>query len=90
MRFSRTPVGADTSAWWNQATLVPALPNPSLAGAQDSVRVFWPTWNATYYAIVTACDEVPNCSGWSNVYRVTVGAAPDVTPPWRITDLRAR
>ena len=62
----------------------------TLAGAQDSVRVFWPTWNATYYAIVTACDEVPNCSGWSNVYRVTVGAAPDVTPPWRITDLHAR
>lgn len=41
----------------------------------------------TYYYAVKACDEVPNCSGISNVATVTTGSDADVTAPAAISTL---
>ena len=71
MRYSPKPVGPDTLAWWNAGTPVTALPAPSRPGATDSVVVKVPAWGTTYRFILKACDEIGNCSGWSNVAMAT-------------------
>ena len=93
MRYSRTPVGLDTLAWWNATATtlpVPNMPVPSLAGATDSVKVALGAWNMTYYFLLMTCDEVPNCSGWSNVAVKITGPPTDILPPGTIADLRAK
>jgi len=93
MRYSRTPVGTDTLGWWNATATtlpVPNMPAPSLAGATDSVKVTLGAWNMTYYFLLMTCDEVPNCSGWSNVAVKNTGPPTDILPPGNIADLRAK
>jgi len=92
MRYSRAPVGTDTLGWWNNAATyaVPGMPVPSLAGATDSVKVTLGAWNMTYYFLLMTCDEVPNCSGWSNVAVKNTGAPTDILAPGNIADLRAK
>jgi hypothetical protein len=41
----------------------------------------------SYYYVIRACDEVPNCGAYSVVAVLTL---PDTMPPRRIVDLRAR
>ena len=80
--------GAPSSAWWNAATVVPGMPTPLPAGSRQSVTVAGPFTAGTYYFVLTACDEVPNCS-YSNVSVKTVTLL-DVIFPARIVDLKAR
>lgn len=90
LRYSTTPVGADTTAWWNAATIYPNMPQPLVAGTLTTVNITPATpflTGNTYYFIMKACDEVPNCSGYSNV---ATKLLPDMIPPARIVNLSAQ
>lgn len=90
MRYRSVPVsGTDTLSWWNAGTVVPMAGKiPTISGTLDSVTVTG-TFNSgqSYYFILKQCDEVPNCSFYSNV---AIKLIPDVIPPSRILDLLAR
>jgi len=71
LRYSTTPVGPDTTYWWNNDVpssqwLTLGAPLVS-AGATESATVTGLTQGTTYYFVVRALDEVPNISGFSNV-----------------------
>jgi len=89
MRYRTVGIaGTDTLSWWNAATSAPNLPVPRVAGSTDSVAVAGPfVGGTTLYFLAKACDEVPNCSGYSNL---AVKVVPDFTPPGRILDLIIR
>jgi hypothetical protein len=92
MRWSATrPDTTSTAAmdtWWGGATNVTGLPAPKVAGSAETFVVNGPfTTGQTYYFVMKSCDEVPNCSGYSNV---GVKILPDASPPARIIDLRTR
>ena len=84
LRYSTTPVGTDTTGWWNDPTTVGITLGPPLAaaGATDSTRVSGLNQGTTYYFIIRALDEAQNISGFSNVATGTTyscnapGAAP--------------
>ena len=81
-------MGVDTLSWWNAANVVPAISAPGVVGDTDSVTVAGTFRTGThYYFLIKACDEVPNCSGYSNVADVFI---PDTVPPSPIIDLRPR
>jgi hypothetical protein len=81
IRFSTSPVGIDTTSWWNgipagnRITLGPPL---APAGATDSTTVSGLTSGTTYYFILRALDEVANISGYSNV---AAGTTQSCSPP---------
>ena len=92
MRWSTTKPDTTSAAamdsWWNAASVVTGLPAPLIAGSTQSYAVPGPfTTGATYYFAMKACDEVPNCSTYSNVASKFL---PDTLPPARIIDLIAR
>lgn len=77
------------STWWALATPF-ALPTPKLAGTLETANVTPAggfTTGRTYYFVIRACDEVPNCGPYSVVAVLNL---PDVIAPRRIIDLRAR
>lgn len=79
-------VGTDTLSWWNAATRwAGAYPVPKVAGTPDSVIVTGLPNDTVVYAVAKACDEVPNCSGFSNV---AVGKTKDFVPPAPPQNLR--
>jgi len=80
LRWSRNAiVGADTLSWWNAATkFTGTYPVPKIAGTPDSVIVLGLPNDTFLYYIAKACDEVPNCSGFSNV---ASGKTKDFVPP---------
>jgi hypothetical protein len=81
-------VGGDTLGWWNSAIKVPIWAKiPALPGKPDSVRVLGFTPGYRYYAMLRACDEVPNWSGFSNI---AIIQATDLMAPKAVTDLRVR
>jgi hypothetical protein len=75
LRYSTTAVGSDTTAWWNAATQVVAMPDPSPAGMRDSCQVAGLASGAVYYALLISGDEVPNWSGYSNVAVISLSAS---------------
>jgi len=87
LRWSRNAIaGADTLSWWNAATRwTGAYPVPKIAGTADSVIVLGLPNDTVIYAIAKVCDEVPNCSGFSNV---AVGKTKDFVPPTPLGNLR--
>lgn len=92
MRWSSTRPDTTSQAamdsWWATATAVASLPTPAVLGTAQSVTVPGPFPSGrTYYFVMKACDEVPNCSVYSNVAAKVV---PDTLPPSRIVDLRVR
>lgn len=92
MRWHTTRPDTTSSAafdlWWNGATPVAAMPAPMIAGTAQSKIVPGPfPTGATYYFVLKACDEIPNCSPYSNVASKFL---PDAVAPSRIFDLRVR
>ena len=92
MRWSE--VAPDTTSstamgsWWAAANIVGGLPVPLVSGTAQSTVVVGPFPSGrSYYFVMRACDEVPNCSAYSNVAMKVV---PDTAPPSRIVDLRVR
>jgi len=85
MRYSPTPVGADTSAWWQTAYPIYGLPVPGPSGTRDSV--FVQLQPGTYYFNILHGDSSGNWSSWSNVAEVIVPELPDTTAPFRVQDL---
>lgn len=78
----------DMDAWWAAATVCP-VPVPAVAGTRQSITITAAFGPATYYFVLKTCDEVPNCSPYSNV-AVRIITAADVTPPARVINLIAR
>lgn len=74
MRYSTTPVPADTASWWSTATAVSGLPTPSPAGVTDQISVSGLVIGQSYHFLMRAADEVPNWSPFSNVWREDVGS----------------
>ena len=75
--------------WWNTATVVTNMPAVLASGSAQTVVVspsggFQP---GVYFFVLRVCDEVPNCSAFSNIAQKSVL---DALPPARITDLRVR
>jgi len=92
MRWSTSKPDTTTLAamenWWSTATAVSAMPAPLPSGTTQSKTVPGPfVTGTTYYFVIKACDEVANCSAYSNVASKFV---PDTLPPSRIIDLRPR
>jgi hypothetical protein len=83
LAYSTTPVGPDTTSWWNASSTQKVTLGPPLApaGAQDSTRVSGLTAGTTYYFIIRALDEVPNISGYSNVVVATTYSCNAPTSP---------
>jgi hypothetical protein len=85
LRYSTTPVGTDTTSWWNgipssqQLVLGPPLAS---AGATDSTKVTALSQGTQYYFVLRALDEAGNISGFSNVAVGTTQScnAPTTTP----------
>ena len=74
--------------WWGSATVVTQMPVPTISGSSQTKSVVGPfTTGGTYYFVIRACDEVANCSPYSNVASKFL---PDTIPPARIIDLRPR
>jgi len=73
LRYSTSPVSADTLAWWESASEAKNLPHPSAPGLQDKARVIGLLPETTYYFILRAYDEAGNGSDFSNVASATTG-----------------
>ena len=68
--YSTTPIGADTTAWWNGVPVtqrITLLSPLAAAGRPDSTHVSGLTPGTTYYFVIVGLDEVANQSGYSNV-----------------------
>ena len=77
LRYSTSPVGSSTATWWNQATHVVGVPQPSTSGVLDSVLVTGLSPGTTYYFVLRVADEALNWSSYSNVGSAqTTGTAP--------------
>jgi hypothetical protein len=82
LRYSETPVSADTSGWWTSATSIGSMPTPLRAGTRESFIVAGLAPATTYYFAIRSRDEVPNVSGFSNIARkqTSSGGVPLATP----------
>ncbi len=68
--YSTTPVGADTTSWWNAVPVsqrITLLPPLAAAGRPDSTHVSGLTPGTTYYFVIVGLDQAANQAGWSNV-----------------------
>lgn len=98
-QLRRSTIKPDTTSiaamdsWWNAANACTGLPIPAISGTKQSTIVLpnvGPTFApGTYYFVLKICDEVPNCSPYSNVAAKVVTQA-DITAPARVIDLFAR
>jgi len=89
MRWSASPiVGTDTLSWWNAAFVVSTgLPAPMVAGTTQTAIVTGAfVAGVTYRFMMKTCDEVPNCSRYSNLATKTFS---DTLAPAAIMDLRS-
>jgi hypothetical protein len=75
LRYSATPVGADSAAWWSAALLATTEPLPSPAGMPDSCEIAGLSADSTYYLMVRTRDDASNWSGYSNVCRMEAASA---------------
>lgn len=78
-------------SWWAAANTISGLPPPQVAGTKQSFTFTGPsTPGATYYFVMKACDEVPNCSAYSNIASATYPLPTDNSQPRRIIDLMVK
>ena len=89
LRYSLSAIaGTDTLGWWSRATQVNLWNKiPASPGQADSIRLINLVSGNRYYAMLRACDEVPNWSPYSNI---AVILATDLQAPRAVTDLRVR
>ncbi|MCR4438846.1 MAG: T9SS type A sorting domain-containing protein [candidate division KSB1 bacterium] len=71
VRYSTQPVGADTTAWWEAATVFASPPQPVQPGLGQTITVIGLAKNRTYYFVVVALDDRGNRSPYSNVASAT-------------------
>jgi hypothetical protein len=74
IRYSTSPIGSDTAAWWDAAIQCEGEPYPAPAGAIDSFEVTLDL-TQTYYIAMKLLDDRPNYSEISNIVRFTCGDA---------------
>src|SRR6185436_11164206 len=71
IRYSLQPIaGTDTLDWWsNLSRSVGTIPAPHVAGTRETYTFSDAALDSgtTCYWVVRTCDEVGNCSGYSNV-----------------------
>jgi len=73
-------------SWWASAIITPILITPKTSGSTEVFTVNGSFLSGThYYFVLKACDEVPNCSPYSNLCDKFI---PDTIAPRRIFDLR--
>jgi hypothetical protein len=75
MRYSRAMVDNDTSDWWQNATQVAGLPEPSLPASTDSCVISGLHPESLYYFALVTYDELGNQSGFSNIAACTTAAS---------------
>jgi hypothetical protein len=80
LRYSTTPVAADSAAWWSAARLATGEPLPAPAGVPDSCEIAGLSPDSTYYLVLCTRDDASNWSGYSNVYQMAAASA-DVSDP---------
>ena len=72
IRYSLQPLAgsqpADSADWWtNLSTSVGgSIPTPRVAGTHESFTMTGLDSGTVYYYMIRTCDEIPNCSGYSN------------------------
>lgn len=81
LRWSTTPVGADTAAWWGNATSAGTIPAPRTAGSRETFILNGLGSGLTYYFVLLVGDEVPNWSGFSNVASKATGSGTILATP---------
>ncbi|HEV8128814.1 MAG TPA: hypothetical protein VGQ14_04090 [Candidatus Eisenbacteria bacterium] len=81
LRYSTTPVGADTISWWGNSTSAGVIPAPQTAGSHETYTMNGLTSGQTFYFILRVGDEVPNWSGFSNVMSKSTGSASTLATP---------
>jgi hypothetical protein len=81
LRWSTTPVGADTAAWWGNATSAGTIPAPKTAGSRETYIMNGLGSGLTYYFVLLVGDEVPNWSGYSNVATKSTGTGTTLATP---------
>ena len=78
VRYSLQPIVAtDTLDWWsNLSTSVGTIPAPHVAGTRETFTVAGLDSGVTYSWMIRTCDEIPNCSGYSNMAAKVAGVNP--------------
>ena len=67
---------ADSADWWNNLSspVGGSIPTPRVAGTKESFTIAGLDSGTTYYYMIRTCDEIPNCSGYSNIAPKVAGA----------------
>lgn len=71
LRYSPSPIGPDTLAWWETAIQVPDEPVPSDPGTIESYTVRGLSKNTTYYFGIVAEDDAGNRSPLIYIFTAT-------------------
>jgi len=79
LRYSTTPVGSSMATWWNNASHVAGVPQPSASGTIDSVLVTGLAPGTMYYFVLRVADDFLNWSNYSNVGSAQTAGSP--VPP---------
>jgi len=67
VRYSTSPLGSDTSAWWEAADTAIGEPNPQPAGLEETFELSGLAAHTRYYIALETADERPNWSLISNI-----------------------
>jgi len=78
IRYSLTPVGTDTAAWWANADTVCCEPAPAPGGSPQSFTIRGLDSGMVYYIALKTADEAMNWSDISNIYRTRYSSCADV------------
>ncbi|HEX3112682.1 MAG TPA: T9SS type A sorting domain-containing protein [Candidatus Eisenbacteria bacterium] len=82
IRYSLQPLAgsqpADSADWWtNLSTPVGgSIPTPRVAGTREMFTMTDLDSGTVYYYMIRTCDEIPNCSGYSNLAPKVAGVNP--------------
>jgi hypothetical protein len=85
IRYSLQGLAGSTSAdsvdWWNNLStpVGGSIPTPRVAGTRETFTMAGLDSGTTYYYMIRTCDEIPNCSGYSNIAPKVAGAPTTAT-----------